>query len=549
MAAEQLIKHEPNGRVAYFSMEIALERGMATYAGGLGVLAGDVMRSAADLGLPMIGVTLVSRSGYFKQVIQEDGRQLELPDVWRPEAYAHSLGAKVVVHLEGRPVWVGAWLYLVSSSRGTSVPVILLDTNLAENHAEDRGLTDSLYGGDASYRLKQEAVLGIGGVRMLRALAIRVRCYHMNEGHSALLGLESHRGGEQARRIFTTHTPVEAGHDQFPYPLVMQVLGDYCPLDELKDLAGAEKLNMTRLALSLADYINGVARRHADVSQRMFPEYKIRAVTNGVHPMTWTSEPMRELYNRHWPGWHHSPELLMRVEYIPSADIWNAHLSAKGALIRLVRELGGPLLDMHVPILGYARRMTAYKRANLLFSDLNRLKSIAGAQPLQIVLAGKAHPQDKEGKRIIEQLHQHAQALSGAVNVAFIPDYDMEIALAMVSGSDVWLNTPMPPQEASGTSGMKAAFNGVPNLSILDGWWLEGCIEGITGWAIGADAQATDEVHAASLYDKLEKLVLPLWHGDRDGWINLMKGAIGRNANYFNSQRMMRHYAAEAYLL
>lgn len=306
---------------------------------------------------------------------------------------------------------------------------------------------------------------------------------------------------------------------------------------------------MTRLALSLADYVNGVASRHAAISRRMFPNYKIRAVTNGVHPLTWTAGPMRQLYDKHWPGWHHNPELLMGAEYVSSEELWRAHLLAKAALVRLVEERGGPRLDVDVPILGFARRMTAYKRANLLFSDLNRLRSIAASQPLQIVLAGKAHPRDDIGKRIIEQLHQHAQQLHGAIRVAFIPNYDMDVGLAMVSGSDVWLNTPMPPWEASGTSGMKAALNGVPNLSVLDGWWLEGCIEGITGWAIGPDAQASDEITAGNLYDKLEKTVLPLWYGDREGWMTVMKGAIGRNANYFNSQRMMRHYAGEAYLL
>lgn len=547
--SELPLKLGASARVAYFSMEIALETGIATYAGGLGILAGDLMRSAADLRLPMIGVTLASHSGYFKQVIDTSGKQHELPDVWQVDAFMRPLGAKVVVHLEHRPVWIAAWLYLVSSYRGSSIPVILLDTDLAENHADDRSLTDHLYGGDAAYRLKQEAILGIGGVRMLRALAVQVNCYHMNEGHSALLGLELRRSGEHVRRIFTTHTPVEAGHDKFPYPLVNEILGDYCEEGELKDLAGADTLNMTRLALSLSDFVNGVAPRHAHVSERMFPEYKIRAVLNGVHPMTWTCGPMRALYDRHWPGWHHSPELLMRVEHLPPGEIWQAHLSAKRALIQSVQERGGPLLDMDMPIIGFARRMTAYKRANLLFLDLERLKAVARSQPFQIVLAGKAHPRDEEGKRIIEQLHEHALALADTLTVAFIPDYDMDVALAMVSGSDLWLNTPMPPQEASGTSGMKAAFNGVPNLSILDGWWVEGCIEGVTGWAIGADAPATDEAHAASLYDKLENIVLPLWYGDRDGWMGVMRGAIGRNANYFNSQRMMRQYAAEAYLL
>lgn len=547
--AKHALRFDDNPRVAYFSMEMALESGMATYAGGLGVLAGDVMRSAADLGLPMIGVTLVCHSGYFKQVIHSSGQQLELPDVWRADAYAQRLGAKVVLELEGRPVWVGGWLYRVSSHRGSTVPVVLLDTDLPENQADDRKLTNQLYGGDQMYRLKQEAILGIGGVRMLRALSIRVRCYHLNEGHTAFLGLESQRCGESARRVFTTHTPVEAGQDRFPYPLVRRVLNDYYPQKCLRRLAGSEELNMTRLALSMANYVNGVALRHADVSQRLFPDYKVQAVTNGVHPLTWASEPLRRLYNRHCSGWHHQPELLMHAEKIPAEDLWEAHVSAKRALIRLVRESGGPGLDVNVPIVGFARRMTAYKRALLLFHDRERLEGIARVLPFQVVIAGKAHPNDQEGKRIIEQLHQHAASLAGKIPIAFIQNYDMNVALTMVSGSDVWLNTPMPPQEASGTSGMKAAFNGVPNLSILDGWWLEGCIEGITGWAIGTDGEASDDTHAASLYQKLEATVLPLWHRDREGWVQMMKGAIGRNANFFNSHRMMRRYAAEAYLL
>lgn len=547
--AEHASIFDDKPRVAYFSMEMALESGMSTYAGGLGVLAGDVVRSAADLELPVIGVTLVSHAGYFKQVIQGSGQQLELPDAWQVSAYAQRLGTKVLLNLEDRPVWIGGWLYQVAGHQESSVPVILLDTDMPENRPEDRSLTSYLYGGDQTYRLKQEAVLGIGGVRMLRALSIRVRCYHMNEGHSAFLGLESQRCGESARRVFTTHTPVEAGHDRFPYSLVRQVLTDYCPKKHLQNLAGTESLNMTRLALSMADYVNGVALRHADVSQRLYPEYKVQAVTNGVHPLTWTSEPMRRLYDRHCSGWHHRPDLLMQAENIPAQELWDAHMSAKRALIGLVQDRGGPNLNEDVPVIGFARRMTAYKRATLLFTDLERLKRIARSHPFQIVIAGKAHPNDQEGKRIIEQLHLHAVMLADTIKVAFIQNYDMNIALAMVSGSDVWLNTPMPPQEASGSSGMKAAFNGVPNLSVLDGWWLEGCIEGVTGWAIGTDNQAGDDTHAASLYQKLEGLVLPLWHDNREGWVQLMKGAIGRNANFFNSHRMMRHYAAEAYLL
>lgn len=535
--------------VAYFSMEVALKKGMATYAGGLGILAGDVMRSAADLNLPIVGVTLANRAGYFKQLLGPSGQQQEAPDAWSPERYAAALGTKVVVRLEERSVWIGAWLYQVASRSGASVPVILLDTNLPENGIEDRTLTDRLYGGDAAYRLKQEAILGIGGVRMLRALAMHVVCFHMNEGHSALLGLELRRSRERVRCVFTTHTPVDAGHDRFPYPLVSQVLKDYFALDELKQLGGKDQLNMTQLALSLADYVNGVARRHVEVSQGMFPAYKIRAITNGVHPYTWTSEPMRSLYNHHIPDWDQRPERLMHAGQLKSADLWAAHLAAKAALLRTIRERGGPSMNQDLPIIGFARRMTAYKRTTLIFREVDRLKSIAAKYPFQIVCAGKAHPRDTEGKQDVEQLHRHAAALSGTIDIAFLADYDMDLALTLVSGSDLWLNTPLPPLEASGTSGMKAAFNGVPNLSVLDGWWQEGCIEGVTGWAIGDNTETNDESHAAALYDKLERVVLPLWHEDREGWISVMKGAIGRNANYFNSHRMMHQYAAEAYLL
>lgn len=306
---------------------------------------------------------------------------------------------------------------------------------------------------------------------------------------------------------------------------------------------------MTQLALSLADYVNGVARRHAEVSQGMFPTYKIRAITNGVHPYTWTSEPMRSLYNHHIPDWDQRPERLMHADQIKSADLWAAHLAAKVALLRTIRERGGPSMNQDLPIIGFARRMTAYKRTTLIFREVDRLKSIAAKYPFQIVCAGKAHPRDTEGKQDVEQLHRHAAALSGTIDIAFLADYDMDLALTLVSGSDLWLNTPLPPLEASGTSGMKAAFNGVPNLSVLDGWWQEGCIEGVTGWAIGDNTDTNDESHAAALYDKLERVVLPLWHEDREGWISAMKGAIGRNANYFNSHRMMHQYAAEAYLL
>ncbi len=559
--------HEP--RIAYFSMEIALESDIPTYAGGLGILAGDTVRSAADLGLPLVAVTLVSRDGYFSQQIDTQGRQVEQPAAWDPSRFATLLDAKVAVPIEGHVVWVGGWLYVLQSHLGGRQPVLLLDTDFPENAPADRVITRELYGGDDANRLKQEIVLGIGGVRLLRALGFTLRQYHMNEGHSALLGLELLRQyaypsedlqpGEsrfdvpRVRELcrFTTHTPVEAGHDRFDYSLVARVLNGsehsgFIDLDTLKHLAGDANLNMTRLALNLSEYVNGVAETHAEVSRRMFPGYQVHAITNGVHPFTWVVESFRKLFDQYVPSWCHEPELLVRVDgSIPDAAIWAAHVLAKQALIDRVRAANGVALNPDLPILGFARRMTAYKRPDLLFTDLERLRAIARVRPFQVVFAGKAHPRDEGGKRLIELLHAHAKALSDAIPVAYLANYDMNLARLMVAGCDVWLNTPMPPMEASGTSGMKAAFNGVPNLSVLDGWWAEGCIEGVTGWAVG-DASAADG-HAQSLYDKLEHTVLPLFD-DRSGWLRVMKGAISKNASYFNSHRMMRRYATEAYL-
>ena len=554
-------------RVAYFSMEIALRSEMPTYAGGLGVLAGDTLRSAADLSVPLVAVTLVSRAGYFRQQIDPEGRQVESPAPWDPSRWAERLDAKVVVRIEARTVWLGAWLYVVDSHLGGHAPVILLDTDLAENTPADREITHYLYGDEDSYRLKQEMVLGLGGVRMLRALGFEINAYHMNEGHAALLGLELLRrytypsselqAGEspydlpRVRQLcrFTTHTPVEAGHDRFSYELVKRLFADdehtnpgsdSVDLAELRQLAGADSLNMTRLALSFSDFVNGVAKRHAEVSSRMYPGYHVRAITNGVHPYTWTAPSFRKLYDRYVAGWCHEPELLSRADGIADREILEAHARAKEALTQRIRELTGVALNPGAAILGLARRMTAYKRPELLFEDLERLRAVAREHPFHIVLAGKAHPRDEEGKQLIARLHQHARELTGTITVVYLPDYDMSLAQLLVSGSDIWLNTPLPPLEASGTSGMKAAFNGVPSLSVLDGWWIEGCIENVTGWSVDA---------AATLYDKLEHTVLPLFHGrEAGGWVRLMKGAISKNAAYFNSHRMMRRYATEAYL-
>lgn len=554
-------------RIAYFSMEVAFDPTIPTYAGGLGILAGDTVRSAADLNLPLVTVTLVSRAGYFIQALDSRGHQTEMGDFWEPKACTRSLAARVRITLEGRPVWIGAWLAVVQSPLGGRQPVVLLDTDLAENAEQDRSLTDSLYGGEEVYRLKQEMVLGVGGTRMLNALGFKVQDYHMNEGHAAPLVLEllnrnaypeeDLRPGEpkydvprvREQCIFTTHTPVEAGHDRFPYPLVRRVLDDFIDEETLRRFGGDDDLNMTSLALNLSERVNGVAKRHAETSRKLFPGYHVGSITNGVHPRTWTSPAFAKLYDARLPGWSHEPEMLVRADCcIPPQDIWEAHVTAKQALLQEVSRISGKSLALELPLIGYARRMTAYKRPELLFTDLARLAAIAEKHPFQVVLAGKAHPKDASGKELIRQLFQHMEALQGKLPVVFLPNYDMRLAQYLVAGVDIWLNTPMPPLEASGTSGMKAAFNGVPSLSVLDGWWLEGCIEGVTGWAIGdgKSGPASDD-DALELYDKLEQVVLPLYQ-DRARFIEVMRGAIAKNASYFNSHRMMRRYASDAYL-
>src|SRR5579862_5048244 len=551
-------------RIAYFSMEIAIRPEIHTYAGGLGILAGDTARSCADLGLPVVFVTLLSRGGYFQQSFADNGGQVEKPDWWDPATHCTALHAMVAVEIAGRTLWIRPWLYLHAPAHGHPTPIILLDTDVEANAESDRSLTHYLYGGDEEYRLKQEIVLGIGGIRTLRALGFDPHTYHLNEGHAALLTLELLNHWKvppeerikdeepydiaevRARCVFTTHTPVEAGHDRFGYELFDRLLPDLVELDTLKRLAGTDDLNMTRLALNLADYVNGVARRHAETTRHMFPGYHIHAVTNGVHVGTWTHPALAALYDREIPAWRHEPELMIRALQLDEAALWAGHQAAKADLLRLVKDVAGTALDPEAMVIGFARRMTDYKRPLLLFQDIERLAALAGRHRFQIVLAGKAHPHDQAGREAIRRLHDVARRLAGPVSCVYLPGYDMQIAATLVAGVDLWLNTPLPPMEASGTSGMKAAINGVLNLSVLDGWWIEACIEGVTGWSIGdGDAGAGD---AQALYDKLETTVLPRFYDDPAGWRRMMKQSIANIGAYFNTHRMMRRYVVEAYL-
>jgi glycogen phosphorylase len=553
-------------RIAYFSMEIGLRPEMHTYSGGLGVLAGDAARSAADLALPMVFVTLVSRCGYLHQDIDSHGAQVDSPDPWNPEDYTDPAGVMVAVAIEGRTVWIRPWLYELKSPFGGQVPIILLDTSLKENDARDRSITDRLYGGNELDRIRQEIVLGIGGERVLRALGFAISTYHLNEGHAAFLALslllryrrEPLLAADESltyaiaqvreQCVFTTHTPVKTGHDRFEYSDVRRILGDIIELDRLKELAGLDLLNMTHLALSLSGYVNGVALRHAETAQNMFPGHRVRAITNGAHVPTWMHGKIATVVEKHLPHWASEPVSLLRVDDINAESLWSAHQHIKGELIAEIRRLTGVDMKSDVALLGFARRMTGYKRPDLLFTDLHRLLAINAKYPFQVVMAGKAHPRDEEGKALIQAIHAYMHKVK-PLAVAFLPNYDMSIAARLVAGTDVWLNSPLPPLEASGTSGMKAAFNGVLNLSVLDGWWVQGWEEGVTGWAIGSDKDNPDATaHAADLYRKLENIVLPLYYSDRACWIWMMKQAIGKIGSVFNSQRMMRRYTTEAYV-
>ncbi|MBI5056901.1 MAG: alpha-glucan family phosphorylase [Nitrospirae bacterium] len=566
-----LDKYITEPKIAYFSMEIGLMDEIPTYSGGLGVLAGDTVKSAADLNLPFVPVTLISRKGYFYQEIDAQGHQIEHPAVWDPEKMLKKTSVKVNLTLEGRNVAIQSWVYIVQSPRGSSVPVIYLDTDLPENHPDDRTLTDHLYGGGDDYRLKQEAILGIGGVRMLRKLGFRIKKYHMNEGHAAFLTLELlHKFKKDIEAVwdesqiwdtesvkdlcvFTTHTPVEAGHDKFSYELYNKVFGDYFPEKILKRLAGDSKINMTLLGFNLSKYVNGVAKKHGEVSQSMFPGYIINAITNGVHSYTWTCESMKKVFDKYLLGWANEPEIFVRVGAIPDEELWAAHMEAKKKLIYYVNSLSDAGMDPETLTIGFARRATAYKRADLLFTDIKRLEKIGNGK-IQIIYAGKAHPKDTVGKQLIEKIFAYKQELKGKIKIAFIQNYNMEVALKLVSGVDIWLNTPLRPLEASGTSGMKAAHNGVMNFSVLDGWWIEGHIEGFTGWSIGPAPTEIrpdnnmNKIDAEDLYHKLGDIIIPLYYNDRKTWIRMMQNAIGKNAYYFNSHRMMRRYVTEAYI-
>jgi len=553
-----------SGVVAYFSMEIAINPGMPTYSGGLGVLAGDTLRSTADLGTPLVAFTLLHRKGYFRQHLDANGKQSEDIQPWTVTDFCTEEAPRIAVTVEDRIVTVRAWRYDMVGRAGHTIPIYLLDTDLPENSNWDRSLTDHLYGGDSNYRLQQEIVLGMGGVRMANALGHKINVYHMNEGHAALLTLallEAQLGGGPLYRVtevdvnavrqkcvFTTHTPVPAGHDRFSMEQSIRILGgERTARLERLGCCHENMLNLTYVALRFSRYVNAVALQHGNVSREMFPDYQIDAITNGVHAPTWVSEPFQELLDKNILHWRRDNLYLRNAIELPLAEIITAHCQSKETLLAEVANRTGLVLNPKVLTLGFARRAATYKRADLLFTDPERLLQIAqAAGGLQILYAGKAHPMDEPGKALIHNVIEKAQKYSGSdLRVVYLENYDWDLGALLTAGVDVWVNTPKRPYEASGTSGMKAALNGVPSLSILDGWWIEGCLEGYTGWAIedGED----DAAEANSLYEKLEKAVVPLYLKSPEAWGKMMRTTVAYNGSFFNTNRMVKQYIRNAY--
>ncbi len=550
--------------IAYFSMEIAVEPTMPTYSGGLGMLAGDTLRAAADTGAPIVAVTLLHRKGYFHQHLNAEGVQTESDEPWTPEAVLERLEPVVAITLQNRPVLVRAWRHEIRGVDGQVVPVIFLDTDVEPNDAWDRQFTDHLYGGDTYYRLCQEAVLGMGGQKMLAALGYSIQVFHMNEGHASLLTLSlleertNGRGLSAATEddahavrqmcVFTTHTPVPAGHDRFSMEQTRQILGE--ERAEVLQRFGCcpeGQLNMTYVALHFSRYVNGVAMQHGKVSQQMFPGYAVHAITNGVHAATWIAAPLKKLLDEKIPEWRRDNQYLRFAIGLSANDVEQCHRTSKRALLDAVAQRTGVQLDERRFTLGFARRAASYKRADLLFSNPHRLLQIAGeCGGLQILYGGKAHPHDEPGKAIIRKVIEEAASLNAqALKVIYLENYEWELGALLTSGCDLWLNTPRRPYEASGTSGMKAAMNGVPSLSTLDGWWIEGCIEGATGWSIVESDE--EEMEAESLYDKLAVEILPLYYRYPARWKEIMRLTLAVNGAFFNTQRMLHQYLTNAY--
>lgn len=544
--------------IAYFSMEIALNNDIKSYAGGLGILAGDTLKSAADLGLNMVGITLLYKYGYFKQEIDpHTGAQIESNDPWNYQEILELLPQKASLQIEGRTVMVQVWKYEIQGINGHIVPVYFLDTDIDDNYPEDRYTCFSLYTKYEHTRIRQEILLGAGGVLAMEAIGYETfDNYHLNESHAAFAVLPlqeklTDKTKVKSRLVFTTHTPILHGHRGYPISIYKQYLPTkWFQLLDTK-LIKQEQILLTDICLDYSKYTNGVAQRHGEVSRKMFPGHTIDHITNGVHTRTWLSEPLAKLCDQYIPDWQQDPELLRNALRIPDNDIYNAHQTNKVNLLNYINQTTGEKFDTKVFTIGFARRVDGYKRPDFILSDLSRLEQIATKfGGLQLVFAGKAYPDTQSMENIIAKIYKLSKNSQSKIKVAFLPNYNMDIASKMVAGSDIWLNNPVKPLEASGTSGMKAALNGVPNFSVLDGWWPEGWIERETGWAIGqgVNSQSDEATELNELYSKLENDILPTFFHDTQKWLEIQKQAIALNGSYFHTHRMVGEYLEKGYL-
>ncbi len=539
---------------AYFSAEIGLHASLPTYSGGLGVLAGDHIKASTDLGVGMVAVSLFYKEGYFKQELNQSGVQTESYPLLETKSSLKRLDEKVKLVLRGREVWIQAYEFIYEGEEGNSTRIYFLDTDIDQNHKEDRVISMRLYSGGQDRRLLQEAVLGFGGIKLLNSIGYNsIETYHMNEGHCSLLTLallDELGGDEEKVRSachFTTHTPVDAGHDHFSIDRSRRILGNLLPSNlNLSRLTNEKRLHMTELGLYFSRSSNGVSELHGEVAQRQFPEFKIDYITNGVHHSHWIGSSYEKLFDQKIPGWRMNPEKLMEIENISDQELLRSHQNQKSKLLKYVESETGRFLSEEILTIGFARRAAEYKRATLIFSDIDRLIGL-GKGKLQIIFSGKAHPKDIGGKKIIEEIFSYANSLRDHIEIVFLENYNMKTGKLITSGVDVWLNTPLRPNEASGTSGMKAVLNGVPNLSILDGWWAEGYEDNKNGWAIGNPDICSDEADSDSLYSVIEKEVVPLYYGNKAMWISMMRNSI-KSSVKFTAHRMLKEYQRKFYL-
>lgn len=532
--------------IAYLSMEIALENNIKTYAGGLGVLAGDVLRSAARKKIPLVGVTILNKQGYFKQKISSSGSQIEQIDRDYDFSRLKKLETEVTINIGRDLVKIGVWEYLIKGENGFTVPVYLLDTGIAGNKLIYKKLTAKLYGGNLEARLRQEMILGRGGVKILAALGHNnITTYHLNEGHGAFATIELFNASQAATNeekvkevkqkcIFTTHTPIKTVYDSFPIEMILKNQPDF-PCD-LASIIKDNQVDTLNLGIYFSRFVNGVSLAHRALLNNLFPEVNFQAITNGVNSLFWTSPEFKSLYDKYLTGWRDNYKLLAKATNIPTDEIWQAHQTAKKRLLEYIKI--NKKLDWREEILtiGFARRFTEYKQPLLILSDVERLLEISGkGEKIQIIFAGKAHIRDVAGQDAIKKINQLRKKYP-KLKLVFLENYNLDLAHLLIAGSDVWLNNPLPPQEACGTSGMKAAHNGVPQISTLDGWWPEGFKPGKTGWAI---------TNADDLYEILKREILPLYYQKPEAWREMMRNVIALNAAYFNSDRMLEQYIKE----